>query len=618
MTGSSQPNDIDLNQSFGYDRRNRLASWTQGQAHGYGYDELGNLTNNAGTAQAFSETRPHAIQSGGGGATTYGHDADGNVTSIVGGGSSRYFQFDSASRLVCADSVQGGCALSRIHYDVDGKRVFDDDPDSMKFTAFVDDTVNLNGGLLFETRIEIWAFGERIAYKRSGDDFRTSGGLGGAPGWGLPPAAFSLLAGMTLLGLLLRAHGRGALVLVIQRPGYAGVSALLVVILVLGPVPGARVSKAGGGGDANFYWELTDPLGTGMVMLDETGARQVHRTYSPFGVEHAAVGNAQWLPRRFAGHREDKDSGLLYMQARWMDADSGTFLSVDPVVPDAGDPQAFNAYTYAQNNPVSFTDPTGMCPAALMGGGCEGKWYGYAYSIQGYEAASAEVINDNLAAYGWQPGSVAANLGAFDGYPSLGEFFGGFTNFFAPGFESGVSAGADQGGGFWRGVGNVLGRIWNLPNTIIGAAYGLAGMAVGAVASLAWGALHVASLGRLGGFSWFGGGISFANGQIQFTGSVLQRGLGWVFTGGGNGAITLGDVGIYPPGFGPGTVMDTASGQTLGLEESFHSQQGRILGPAYLPANIIGGVLGVARNGYWHGPANFMERGPHLVPPRRF
>jgi hypothetical protein len=64
--------------------------------------------------------------------------------------------------------------------------------------------------------------------------------------------------------------------------------------------------------------------------------------------------------------------------------------------------------------------------------------------------------------------------------------------------------------------------IWNLPNTIIGTAWGLAGMAVGAVASVAWGALHVASVGRLGGFRWFGGGISFGNNAIQFTNSPLH------------------------------------------------------------------------------------------------
>jgi RHS repeat-associated protein len=47
-------------------------------------------------------------------------------------------------------------------------------------------------------------------------------------------------------------------------------------------------------------------------------------------------------------------------KARWYDPGSGTFLSVDPVVADAGDPQAYNAYAYARNNPVSNVDPTGM------------------------------------------------------------------------------------------------------------------------------------------------------------------------------------------------------------------------------------------------------------------
>ncbi|MFQ5473317.1 MAG: RHS repeat domain-containing protein [Dehalococcoidia bacterium] len=50
--------------------------------------------------------------------------------------------------------------------------------------------------------------------------------------------------------------------------------------------------------------------------------------------------------------------GLYYMQARWMDPNAGIFLSIDPVVGDATDPQSVNAY--ARNNPASFTDPTGM------------------------------------------------------------------------------------------------------------------------------------------------------------------------------------------------------------------------------------------------------------------
>jgi RHS repeat-associated protein len=267
----------------------------------------------------------------------------------------------------------------RHSYDVDGRRVLDDAPASMRFVAFVEDSVSVDGGLYTETRIEIRAFGERVAYKRSGDDFRTAGGLGAAP-WGVPPAALGGLAGLGLLALLTRLAQQGALVLVIQRPGYAGVAAVLVVVLVLGPLPGVPAARAGGGGDASFYWELTDPLGTGMVMLDETGARRVHRTYSPFGVEHASAGTASWLPRHYAGHLEDGDSGLVYMQARWMDPQTGTFLSVDPVVADAADPQAFNAYAYARNNPLSFVDPTGeFCiPIPIFGGSvCTGYEGGY-------------------------------------------------------------------------------------------------------------------------------------------------------------------------------------------------------------------------------------------------
>jgi RHS repeat-associated protein len=72
------------------------------------------------------------------------------------------------------------------------------------------------------------------------------------------------------------------------------------------------------------------------------------------------VGSAQWLPRHYAGHLEDEDSGLVYMQARWMDPQTGTFLSVDPVVPQYDDPQSLNAYAYSRNNPVNATDPTGQ------------------------------------------------------------------------------------------------------------------------------------------------------------------------------------------------------------------------------------------------------------------
>ncbi|MCL6592272.1 MAG: RHS repeat-associated core domain-containing protein, partial [Firmicutes bacterium] len=52
----------------------------------------------------------------------------------------------------------------------------------------------------------------------------------------------------------------------------------------------------------------------------------------------------------------DADSGLWYFNARWYDADTGRFISEDPM----GDPNNPNLYSYCANNPLRFIDPTGL------------------------------------------------------------------------------------------------------------------------------------------------------------------------------------------------------------------------------------------------------------------
>jgi hypothetical protein len=151
--------------------------------------------------------------------------------------------------------------------------------------------------------------------------------------------------------------------------------------------------------------------------------------------------------------------------------------------------------------------------------------------------------------------------------------------------------GREAAGGGWLGtIGRLAGAIWNLPNTVIGTAYGLLGIPTG--------------------------GIGFEYGQLQFKGNLLQ----WLLSGGGNGAITLGDAGIYPPGFGPDYIQQVYNGAniTLGFEESFHSLQGRILGPLYLPAHLTLGTSALIVNQSWHGWVNVLEAGPHASPPRIF
>ncbi|CAM3462185.1 hypothetical protein ISCU110981_03865 [Isoptericola cucumis] len=54
-------------------------------------------------------------------------------------------------------------------------------------------------------------------------------------------------------------------------------------------------------------------------------------------------------------------SGLVAVGARYYDPGIGRFISVDPVM-DLTDPQQWNAYSYANNNPLTWSDPSGMIP----------------------------------------------------------------------------------------------------------------------------------------------------------------------------------------------------------------------------------------------------------------
>jgi hypothetical protein len=52
---------------------------------------------------------------------------------------------------------------------------------------------------------------------------------------------------------------------------------------------------------------------------------------------------------------------LYFFNARYYSGALGRFVSADTIVPQPGNPQAFNRYSYVTNNPVKYTDPSGHC-----------------------------------------------------------------------------------------------------------------------------------------------------------------------------------------------------------------------------------------------------------------
>jgi RHS repeat-associated protein len=64
----------------------------------------------------------------------------------------------------------------------------------------------------------------------------------------------------------------------------------------------------------------------------------------------------------FTGKQRDTETGLDFFEARYLSSAQGRFTSTDPVIMaphKVTDPQNWNLYAYARNNPLRFTDPTG-------------------------------------------------------------------------------------------------------------------------------------------------------------------------------------------------------------------------------------------------------------------
>ena len=108
-------------------------------------------------------------------------------------------------------------------------------------------------------------------------------------------------------------------------------------------------------------------LGSAVAATDPNGALLWREHYTAYGekmLEPAANDNHDG----FTGHVSDEASGLTYMQARYYDPVIARFLSADPVgfVESGFNPQMFNRYSYALNDPVNLTDPDGRCPLCAL------------------------------------------------------------------------------------------------------------------------------------------------------------------------------------------------------------------------------------------------------------
>lgn len=110
--------------------------------------------------------------------------------------------------------------------------------------------------------------------------------------------------------------------------------------------------------DKGLSWLLGDHQGTTAMTVNADTLAVGQRRQDPFGKPRGGE-PASWPDDKgFVGGTED-DTGLTNLGAREYDPATGRFVSLDPVL-DTDDPQQMNGYAYANNSPVTNSDPSGL------------------------------------------------------------------------------------------------------------------------------------------------------------------------------------------------------------------------------------------------------------------
>ena len=107
-------------------------------------------------------------------------------------------------------------------------------------------------------------------------------------------------------------------------------------------------------GDSYNY--LTNQSGS-VTGLTKDGQAVASTSYHLYGARKTST-DKTGQPFAYNGEARD-DTGLDYLRARYYDSQGGTFLTEDSYPGEDTDPLSQNRYSYVQNNPVNYTDPSG-------------------------------------------------------------------------------------------------------------------------------------------------------------------------------------------------------------------------------------------------------------------
>jgi RHS repeat-associated protein len=118
---------------------------------------------------------------------------------------------------------------------------------------------------------------------------------------------------------------------------------------------GQRVAMRSGG---QVFYLHGDHLGSVSLVTDAEGNEHARTLFYPYGDTRYTIGESP-TDLGFGGQKVHADLGLVYMRARYYHAALGRFVSGDAVVPEPGNPQSLNRFSYVLRNPLRYIDADG-------------------------------------------------------------------------------------------------------------------------------------------------------------------------------------------------------------------------------------------------------------------